>query len=459
MNCFQNAIEYGVERRDDTVETTQSITIDSGHNFPIDMDDAVVKFSTGSSPLLIDPIQLELDLRLQFLYADGTKMAPLSVVPVAPVAGMSSYIDCLEIWSRGILVRKYEGYNYMEYIKALCDYNDFWFRSVGSASSMWPTIGPQQEDGFLADGGGVFRKDLVKESRIYDLYGKLNIPMLDTDRFLPSTTENSWEFVLKFAKSSFVAVKESVEPKNFKIKLWGAKLHMKKMKLTPSALNHISREIKAAGGFYEYPVLDREIFTYSLLEGVSSRTMAETTLKAYPQRVYIFMSESFPLPSPPPSPYTMYSRRVTFFCLDDTDVDKNQTKSPYRFQDRGIEDLHISINGRVWSYKGMKFVDKGLGQGLSEAYYGSFVRALGKTDFSFNLHSWADNCPFFVFDCTTTENSSSCDSFVALPREPAVMMIHVKFSKALETSVVLRCLVEYRCAVKIAESGMIEFDY
>ena len=145
MNCFQDAIEYGVERRDSTVELAQTLTVDSGHNFPIDMDDAVVKFSPGSSPLFIDPLQLELELKLQLLYEDGTKLPESSIIPVAPVAGMSSYIDSLEIWSRGVLVRKYEGYNYMEYVKALCDYDEFWFKSVGSANSMWPNVGPQQE--------------------------------------------------------------------------------------------------------------------------------------------------------------------------------------------------------------------------------------------------------------------------------------------------------------------------
>ena len=145
MNCFQDSIEYGVERRDDTVEMTQSMTVDSGLNFPVDMDDAVVKFSLGSSPLLVDSQQMEIEVKLQLLYADGSKLAPLDIVPVAPIAGLSSYIDSVEVWSRGILVRKYEGYNYMEYIKALCDYNEFYYKSVGSANSMWPNVGPQQE--------------------------------------------------------------------------------------------------------------------------------------------------------------------------------------------------------------------------------------------------------------------------------------------------------------------------
>ena len=74
----------------------------------------------------------------------------------------------------------------------------------------------------------------------------------------------------------------------------------------------------------------------------------------------------------------------------------------------------------------MKWERGSAGLGLSAAYYGSFMRALGKTDFCFTQHSWADNCPFFVFDCTSTENSSSCTSFVALPEGPAVMMLHVK---------------------------------
>ena len=117
---------------------------------------------------------------------------------------------------------------------------------------------------------------------------------MDTDKFIPCGTENSWEFVLKFAKSSFVVVKESIETKSFKYKLWGARLHLKKMKLTPPALNEISRALKASNGYLQYPILDRELFTYSLLEGVSTRTTAETTLRAYPLRVYIFMSKGIP---------------------------------------------------------------------------------------------------------------------------------------------------------------------
>ena len=144
MSCFQDAVEYGVERRDETVEMAQTLTVDAGNNFPIDLDNAVIKFSPGSSPLFVDSLQMEYKLKCQLLYADGTKIPAKTAHAVAPIAGMSSYIDCLEIWSRGVLVRKYDGYNYMQYIKALCDHNEFWFKSVGSASSMWPNSGPQQ---------------------------------------------------------------------------------------------------------------------------------------------------------------------------------------------------------------------------------------------------------------------------------------------------------------------------
>ena len=143
----------------------------------------------------------------------------------------------------------------------------------------------------MTDGGGAYRKNMCRESKIYEMYGRFIIPILDTDKFIPSTTENSWEFVLRMAKSKFVIVKESKVAENFKLKLHGASLHLKKMKLTTPALQRISGEIRGAGGFLTYPILDRELFTYSLLEGTSARTTAETTLRAYPLRLYIFMSK------------------------------------------------------------------------------------------------------------------------------------------------------------------------
>ena len=122
------------------------------------------------------------------------------------------------------------------------------------------------------------------------MYGRLDIPLLDTDKFVPSGTENNWEIVLKCAKSNFVIVKQSKIVKEFKIEIHGIKLHCRKVQLSVPALNMITSQSRKEDGLH-YPVRDTEIFMYSLLEGTTTRTTAETTLKTYPSRIFVFMSE------------------------------------------------------------------------------------------------------------------------------------------------------------------------
>ena len=149
MNCFSSAIEYGEEIRDTSVIDSQVRTIESGLNFPLDLDNTTIKFPLGSSPLYIDMLQLEIEMKCRLVLADGSLIPPGSALNVAPIAGLSSYFDSLELWSRGVLVKKYEGYNYTEYIKALCTYGKDWFKSIGSASSMWPNVSVQQVNNFI----------------------------------------------------------------------------------------------------------------------------------------------------------------------------------------------------------------------------------------------------------------------------------------------------------------------
>ena len=107
----------------------------------------------------------------------------------------------------------------------------------------------------------------------------------------------------------------------------------------------------------------------------------------------------------------------------------------------------------------MEWTEGNSGLGLGAAYYGSFARSLGKSDFIYTLKQWSENSPFFVFDCSPAGNSSSCDTFTSSPSEPAVMMIHVKFKKPLDQVVILRCVVEYRCSFVISENGLTGFKY
>ena len=125
---------------DDTVKSCQKITIDSGLNYPQNMDDLVVRFSLPSSPLVLDTNQIDYHLALSFVKADGTK--PSVGTDIAMSCGAASAFRSCELWERGQVIRKYENYAYISHLTTLLntDGGSDWYKTFGAIQGFVPGI-------------------------------------------------------------------------------------------------------------------------------------------------------------------------------------------------------------------------------------------------------------------------------------------------------------------------------
>lgn len=327
-----------------------------------------------------------IDLTHTMLYVTArinTTPATANEVPnVAPVNNwLHSMFSQVDIYlNQKCITPPSNCYNYRSYVENLLNYgNDaksshlttnFWYKDT--ASKMDNT--DDNNSGFK------IRKNLVKNSRIVDMYGNLHCDLFNQDKYLINGVE--MKIKLQRAKTAFQIM--ATGNSNPSITILEAVLYVRKIKINPSILIAHARALSVATA--KYPITRVDVKTISIPIDVQSKTIDNLYLGQLPKRCIIGFVENKAFNGDLSlNPYNFQNFRHNFlsFYLDSVQIPSTPLTPDF------TNHLYTRSYHTLFSGSGIHFSDTGNCVTKDEYPHGFCLAAFDLTsDLSSNESHW-----------------------------------------------------------------------
>lgn len=173
-------------------------------------------------------------------------------------------------------------YNYRAYIENLLNYTDN-AKNSHLTAGMWykDTAGAMSS---LVNDGYVKRKGFTKDGKVVQMYGNLHCDIFNQDKFMISGVEMSVKLIK--AKNEF----HLIGSHKAHIEILDAELFVRKVKINPSILIAHARALRVTTA--KYPITRVEIKTFTISNGIQSKSIDNLFLGQMPKRCIIGMVKS-----------------------------------------------------------------------------------------------------------------------------------------------------------------------
>jgi hypothetical protein len=413
-NCINSAVNFkSVSMVEAVVADIVQIKIPCGLSLPQTVNSNLqFKFQIPhNAGLYLDPMQTRLALDFHVSQQGGAKL-PLGTL-MAPICGVAqTFWDKLKIYGNGQLIKSYYNMAYQNHVLITMNYTKSYTDRFLKDTCFWALDSepatPPSTLVFNSNKGLEWRSEKASESATVDLYFLPFIPLWNTDKLIP--TSPNWVLEFTCNPCDFCLFSMDQKIKKFEISITRAELFVTQVALK----SQLSNELRSFKNL-NFEFLDYQLDSYSISKGQREALTPITNIVQTPRRFYCFLlTESASL--------------------------GNIAECRFHYQNFGLEQLKLYINGRTFS------IESNFTKGqVVEAFSNSICKGLSKydCDIPISLQSFLMVNSILIFDVSPSTVGGSCAQLPYPLKTPGNYSLSVRFATPLKQVVNLYCLAEY----------------
>lgn len=328
---------------------------------------------------------------------------------------LHSLIRSCSISLNGKAISQSEGdYHYRSYLENLLTYgtdakNTFlqncgWYRDTGNLNSVT-----------FENNGFVVRKNLVKNSTVLELMGRLHCDMLNQPVLLINNVDLRVNITLE--KSAFFLLCNETENPQFR--LLEATMYMNQVTINPNILLAHNTVLEKQNAVYHYKKV--EVKTVTIPSGATSINLDNIIHGVLP-------------------------RRIIFGMVDNQAYNGKKSMNPFNFHHFNMTDFALLVNGMPYPIQPLRMDFEG--GNIAKAYGTLFTGTGIHHDYKSHQISLEDfQKGFFLlaFDLDPDSRSEGCLSLLEL----GSIRIEARFSKTLDKTITCLIYAEYDSKLEI----------
>ena len=359
--------------------------------------------TVGDTFLHMDSMYLYLQAKI--VKGDGGNIAAGANVALANCA-ISTIWKTVELKLNNVTVNPASSYNiaHKSYIENLLTYDGDDYNVLRAGGWQMDTAGKHDVMG-AANKGFTDRKALAKESKLFDLCGRIPCDFLYSDNHLAPGNR----LTLRFTKNadSFI-INSDDAAKEYKLKITQMAVYGRRIRLTPEALSKIWKPNQTQRYLTSYT----EMKEYPLAAGVSSFTTKLYAGGKLPKSIIIAQVETAALVG-------------------------SYTRNPLTFNHQNIQKINLKLNGTRIPQDVLEMdFNKGLIQRAFQHIFMNTGKYNTNSSNSITSHHFKDGCTIFPFDLTPDQ----CNRYHTHGGYDGTLELEITWSAALPQGVTIMTL-------------------
>ena len=394
-------------------------------------DGSPIEFTvSGSGKDYLDAANTQLYVKAKITQADGTDIAADAQVGPVNLFLHSLFFDVDVSLNETPVTSSNNTYAYRAYIENLLSYGSTskqsqlnsqrYYKDVAGALE---EINPYNDD--AVNTGFVARSQFTNVSRVVDMIGKIHSDLFFQDKYL--LNDVGVRICLNRNKDAFCLMADAAA--TFKVKILDCKLHVRKVKISPSVF--IAHNKALEGGNAKYPIRRAICKTYTIPTGNLDHTQENLFTGQLPTRIVVG-------------------------CVDNDAFNGRFSKNPFNFKHFDLTQLRVYLDGQQHSLIPM---EPNFNTNNYITAYSNLFAGTGKLmkDKGTNIkrEDFAGGYALYVFDLTADLAEEGHSNLM----KHGNVCLDLKFGTALPNTINVIAYAEFESVLEIDKSRNVIVDY